>query len=306
MNCPRCNTPLMAEARFCGVCGTSIPPQPASAPPANPMSTDGDATLILSPSQGQQRAAGIQQTAPAGWQNAVPQGQPPVAPVQGASWQQPEGTLQATQGVSWQQPPLQPARTQSGTNYQPGALYNSGTVTRPKRRKRIGLRVLLSLIIILGILAGVWFLGVRPYLHGLAQTQLDQALTDAESQILLLQAVLPTGSQVIHASESDVNSYLGAHDTSVLQNLHMVITPENLQLDFKAYGFDCSVLAVPVASGGELQITNVQVQGVLWLIMSDDELTTDLNNHFLDFGRQMHRAIKAITLRNHVMDLQVS
>ncbi|HKP68592.1 MAG TPA: TIGR00266 family protein [Pyrinomonadaceae bacterium] len=37
MNCPKCNAPLLPDARFCGSCGTTIQPsQPAAAPPPPP------------------------------------------------------------------------------------------------------------------------------------------------------------------------------------------------------------------------------------------------------------------------------
>jgi hypothetical protein len=322
MNCARCNTPLVADSRFCAVCGTPMPSPPASSPASHLLSANSDATLIepwseMQQAQGQTRQAPVrvQQTSPVGWQPGqagnLPQSQRGPWPQQPETFQTPQqqispgqaGTL--PQGVPWQQPPAQPwTLPQSGTNYP--AAGKPGAVRQPKRRRRIWLRLLLILVILLAVLTGGWFLGLRPYLHGLAQSQLDQALADSQSQIAVLQLALPPGPQTVHASEDEINVYLALHETDQLKNLHMTITTTNLQLDFQAYGFNCTILAVPIVRGGSLQLTDVQVQGVLWLIMSNGELTTDLNNQLQDPNHLMHRSISKITLREHAMDIQVS
>jgi hypothetical protein len=166
-------------------------------------------------------------------------------------------------------------------------------------------RILLTLLLLLAILAAAWFFAVRPYVHGIVQTQLDQALNGAEGQMILFQAALPAGRQVVHVDEGIINNYLSLHDLSPLQNIHATITPSGLRLDFGAYGFTSDIIVVPVASRGALEVTNVQVQGVLWLVMSDDELTTALNTNFQSFGSQMNRAIRSVTLHNHEMDIQI-
>ncbi|HLG77606.1 MAG TPA: hypothetical protein VKX46_14405, partial [Ktedonobacteraceae bacterium] len=78
-----------------------------------------------------------------------------------------------------------------------------------------------------------------------------------------------------------------------------------LRLDFSAYGLSSDIIVVPVARGGALEVTNVQVQGILWLVMSDDELTTALNTNFQSFGSQMSRTIRTVTLHEHEMDIQI-
>jgi hypothetical protein len=300
MNCPRCQAPLAADARFCGVCGYSLP-DPSAAAYAQPLN---DATLISQRPDLQQQQqpqgipAGIQPTMPVNWQYG--QATPALPPTQAVAW-----SAQPPSPAAWQQ---QAQQAQAG--YVPGTMSSSPSQPdrkqRPKKRRRIWLRVLLSLLIVCAILAGGWVFGLRPYLHTLAQTQLDQALTDAEDQIVLLQAALPSGPQEINATEADINGYLSAHDTAQLTDLHMTIAPTGLTLTFQAYGLGCTILAVPVARGGALQVTDVQVQGLLWLIMSDSELTRDLNSHFITVGQQMHRSITAITLKNQSMDIRVS
>lgn len=308
MNCPRCDASLAADARFCGVCGASVP-SPSN---AYDSSTIGDATMLAYPAQGPQGIAVTQQNTPAGWHGVAPQGQTP-APAQGSFWPPQGMPVQATQEVAWPQPSQQPwppqsqqPWPQSGVNYAPATLAHQGTSKPPKRRRRIGLRLLLSLVILLAVLAGAWFFGLRPYLHNFATTQLDQALTDAQVQLVILQAALPSGPQSLNATENDLNSYLSARDTNQLQNLHITITPENLQLSFQVDGLNSTILALPVAVKGALQVQNVQVEGVLAFIMSSDELTADLNAHFETIGQQMHRTINTITLKAHVLSIQLS
>lgn len=182
---------------------------------------------------------------------------------------------------------------------------SSAPAVSSRRRRKWPLRVLLALLILLAALAGGWFLGVRPYLNNLAKTQINQALDDAQSQILLFQLALPPGPHTIPVTENQINNYLSGHASAPLQNLSMTITPSGLRLDFTVYGFNSAIMAVPIANHGSLEVTNVQVQGPLGLIMSSDELTTLLNNSFHNFGQQMHREVDAITLHNRTMDIKI-
>ena len=261
-----------------------------------------DATLVtpLPPIQPIGQQPGRPQQSQPGW----PQ-QPDLYQQSQPGWpQQPERYQQSQPGWS--------AANSPSLTYPPpgvpGTMSSTGNFSVKRKRRRGGcwLGMLLTLVLLLAVLAGAWFVFVRPAIHTMAQTQLDQALNQAEGQIVLFQTVLPQGTQIVHVSENDLNSYLSGHDTNDLQNLHMTIQPSGLQLTFTAYGFQCTILAVPVASGGALQVTNVQVQGILWLVMSDAELTTDLNSHFQDIGQQMHRTIEAITLNQHELDITIN
>ena len=299
MNCPRCNAALVADARFCGICGYSVPASNGNFPEANPS---------LRPSLNNEATQWADtQPAPVN----VPSSVPPMG-MYGAPHAQP-GSFQQPQAGSWQQQPppagWSPANQPPGM--MPGTMNSVGTLSAPsptKRRRRGGCmrNVLLTLVLLLTVLVGAWFLGVRPYVHDLAQTQLDQALNDAQSQMLLFQAALPPGRQIIRADEASLNVYLSAHDTDQLQNLHATISPDGVRLDFTAYGFSTTITTMLVASGGALQVTNVQEQGVLSLVMSNDELTSTLNSHFGDIGHQMHRTIEAVTLRQHEIDIQIN
>lgn len=217
---------------------------------------------------------------------------------------------QPTQAVSWQQPSPQGDQAQQARPVEmtPAVMNNAGRLVYPTRRRRgrkIFTRLLLVLILLGAILAATWFFAVRPYLNRIVQAQLDQALNGAEGQMILFQAALPAGKQVVHVEEGVINNYLDLHNLSPLQNLHATITPAGLRLDLGAYGFTSDIIVVPVASAGALEVTNVQVQGILWLVMSNDELTTALNTNFQSFGLQMSRAIRSVTLHEHEMDIQI-
>jgi hypothetical protein len=271
----------MADARFCGVCGyalSALEDDIAQASPSSLVPGDNEATLLAGP-----------------WPE-----------VQSAAHQM----RSSTQPVPWQQPPPREERTQVArpAGMAPGTMNSVGALRYPVRRRRKSrgvARLCLALLLLVAILAAAWFLALRPYLHSIVQTQLDQALNGAEGQMILFQAALPVGNQVVHVDEGLINNYLSLHDLSPLRNLHATITPTGLRLDFGAYGFTSDIIVVPVASAGAFEVTNVQVQGVLWLVMSDDELTSALNTNFQSFGRQMNRAIRAVTLHDHEMDIQI-
>src|ERR1700730_18265042 len=105
-----------------------------------------------------------------------------------------------SQPGAWQQQPQ--AQTAYPQGMMPGTLNSSGVTFAPARKRKSGGRVLrrmlVSLVLLLAIVAGAWFLGVRPYVHNMVQTQLNQALDGAEGQILLFQTALPQGSQIVN------------------------------------------------------------------------------------------------------------
>lgn len=297
MRCPRCNANLVDDARFCGVCGAPLALPQDNATQTMPTALvpgDNEATLMAE-----------------FWPGAQPPGpQPPVSLASTMRQTPAPGPVQVT--PSWSQQPQPVAYTQPPLAYRPGmapgTMSSAGVLSAPVRRKRGGrvlFRVLLTLILLLGVLAGAWFFGVRPYLHNIVQTQLDQALNSAESQMILFQVALPSGGQVVHVDENSMNNYLSGRAVSPLQNLHATIAPDGLSLDFSAYNFTCAIIVVPIAVGGGLQVTHVRVQGVLGLVMSSEELTTALNSNFQSFGTQLTRKIQAVTLHEHEMDVQI-
>lgn len=291
MQCPRCNTPLAAGASFCGVCGNPVSIQSGSGPGAQ----------------------GAQPSAPHPVHDGVTMAVPfrpdmPVAQAAQPSQRAYPTPSPAPQQAGW--PPQQPAYQPQGA-YMPGSMNSTGagrasSMSAPKRRKRKWpLYVLLVFVLLVGVLAGSWFLGVRPYLNNLAKTQITQAIGDAQSQLLLFEPLLPTGPSIIHLSEQQMNSYLSTHASDQLQHLQMTVTPAGLDLTFTVDGFACAIIAVPIAVNGTIQVTNVQTQGVLGLVLSGDELTSILNTSLPNLVQQMNRKIDKVTLQNHEMDIQM-
>jgi hypothetical protein len=232
----------------------------------------------------------------AGWSGGQ---QPPQAGV---------GSPQSAQ-AGWSPEPARQPQFGATPGMQPGNLNRTEVAFPPptRKRRRAGRawgRVLLILVVLLAILSGAWFLGARPYLHNLAQTELIQALDAPESALQLAMLALPPGSQTIHTSENSMNVYLSSHDTDQIQALHMTVLPTGMSLSFTAYGQDCTITALPVVTNGLIQVTNVQVQGVLALIMSSDELTSELNDNLQTFSNGMTHKIAKITLLEHEINVQ--
>lgn len=300
MQCSRCNTTLVAGASFCGVCGSPVG-RPGEAPLPGPNPIHNEVTMVapLPPEMYMAQSPQMGYQAPAPTVPSAPFAPPPPVP------QQPPGAWSPAPQQLPQQPPgaWAPAPQPVGA-YVPG---NAGaSVAPPKRRKRKWpLRVALVLVVLLAVLAGSWFFGVRPYLNNLAKTQITQAIGDAQTQIFLLQPLLPTGPSIILLNEQQVNAYLSTHASDQLQNLQATITPTGLHLAFTVQGLSCAIDTMPIAVNGTIQVTNVQTQGVLGLVLSGDELMNILNTSLPNLVQQMNRKIDKVTLRDHVMEIRM-
>jgi len=177
-----------------------------------------------------------------------------------------------------------------------------------RRRKNRMVRALLILAVVLLVLAAGWFFGLRPYVHGVAQGQIDTVLSKAVNQINPLEAALiPPVRASIPVSETTLNNMidLNTAPSDPVQQMHVTITTAGLRLDFQAYGFPCTVTGVPQVNNGQLVITNVTVQGIASLIISPDELTATLNSHLRDASARLHRNITGVQLKDHEIDVQV-
>ena len=282
MNCTRCNAPLLPGARFCPNCGLIVTTGASQSPDDNIAQTNqsdvGDPTLPISPLQPQQ-------------------------PTQPSPLQPPYTS----------QPPMPPRAYQPTMAVSPGSIpstgYRSSLPALPARRRKNRLaRALLILIAVLLVLVASWFIALRPYLHGLVQTQLDGVLSNSINQINpATTATIPPGPRTIPITETDANSVIVSNTTASdpVQQLHITITPAGLRLDFRAYGFANTITGVPQAINGELVMTNVTVQGIASLLMSPDELTTTLNAHLHDASTRLHRSISGVLLKDHEMDIQL-
>ena len=319
MNCIRCNEPLPPDARFCRNCGAPVSinnpsnsntPDIASTQPDLPMSAYNTPTFSTIPVQEppSPRMEQIPQTHQA-WVAAQ------QTPQQ--KWILPEPQiLQA----SAQQPYYQPAIPAA-----PGTMQSTGQKSRafasaqyapvkdlPPRRRRRGRRLritLITLIVLILVFAAAWVFAARPYLHSLAQNQIDSALSSTVNQINLSQLPLPPSGVPVPPlliREDAVNNLylpLVQAPSSPVQNMRILITSNEIQLDFTVYGFASDITGRPTLVNGKLVATNVNVGGVAGLVMSSDEMTALLNKHLADVQAQLHRPISQLLLLDHELEI---
>lgn len=204
-------------------------------------------------------------------------------------------------------------RYQSVRADSPGTLRSEGTrlvsPPIPTRLPRRSLsRVLLHYALMLLVLGAGWFVGLRPYLHGLAQNQIDGVLSNAVNQLDLAQIPgVSFGPLSIPVTERTVNNLfvLYASPSDPVQHMHMQITPGGVRVDFQVYGFACDITGVPVVSKGQLAVTNVTVEGIVSLIMSPDEMTSILNAHLRDARAKLHLDVLGVILKDHEMNIML-
>ncbi|SRR6266566_4240022 len=290
MNCTHCNAPLPPGARFCRVCGLAVvsgAPEVTivDAAQANQPVREDAPTVPTSPAQVQQPT----QPSPL---------QQPYIPPQWMSQNHatPSQAYQPTVAVS------------PGTLQSAGTLPPSPPVPVRRKKRRLG-RVLFILALLLLVLVAGWFVGLRPYLHGLAQRQVDGVLSNAVNQINPAQMpFIPPGQQVtVPVSETAINNLivLNTAPSDPVQQIHMTIAPGGMRLDFQVYGFACTVTGVPQAVNGQLVMSNVTVQGIVFLIMSPDELTATLDAHLHDATTKLQHAVSGVILKNHEIDIEL-
>ncbi len=190
----------------------------------------------------------------------------------------------------------------------PQHLASYGTVTSPRRARHRGRRWLFgccgALLLLLILLLAVWALLVRPTLNRLAKEQLNAALDSAVQQIDSTRAAqLPGGP--VRISETVLNNLLTlAHSpASPMQNARFNVTPEAITLDFTLYGQANRISAVPQASGGQLRVGSLHTQGLIGWILSDEDLTTIVNQHLAAAQQRLQHPVLAVSLENHAIDL---
>ncbi len=273
MNCVRCNMPLEVNARFCRNCGLPVavvqPQRDFWSPPQGQTTEE---TVRMDPQQIRSQAA----------QPYVPQ-----------SYQQ---QTQPPSPLDYYQP--------RETNRD--AKSRSAVVNAPSRRNRLGcvLGCLGTLIVLALLLGATWVFALRPYIQDAVITQMDGSMTSAVNQIPPIIIPVPPGTTV-PVSESTINALLAnaSPDSNVVQGTNIQITPSQILLDFKVYGQDCAITAVPQAKNGTLVATNVTTSGILSLIMSPSTITTLLNKHLQDAQTRIGHNISAVRLLDHEINV---
>jgi hypothetical protein len=296
MNCTRCGMPLEKNARFCRNCGQPV----ATANPQEPGQQVDSVVREDSPTKPVEPVQVLPPPSTPPTQSSQPEQvwlRSPSTPQSQASYFQP------TQYVTHRNAPAEPPLAAA-------TIYS----TRPRRRRGgclIG--CLVTLLILAILLLGGWIFALRPYLHTLAQNQINLALADAVNQIPPPAALSPAGTVIV--DENAVNNLivLNSAPSDLVQNVHMLITPNNVELDFQVQvslgtqvlSYPGSFTAIPQVNNGQLIVTQVQVSPILGLVMSPDELTTIINSHLADAQARYRHPIKSILLKNHELDLTV-
>ncbi len=280
MNCTRCNTPLESEARFCRNCGfpvSDVVSQPASGNPGQVNQQGiGDSPTVLPPPWQVQQSEPIQ--AP-----YTPQAYQPTVAVSSKA-----GNMPNT-GVQTAPPPLSPPR-------------------RKNRLMQVLLIILAALLILLLVLAGGWLFVLRPYMHGVAQTEVDGVFTNATNLINpLALAVIASSNKPIVITETDANNFiaLNSSQSDPVQQVHLSITPAGLQMEFQTYGLTSTITGVPHVENGQIVMTNVTVHGAASLIMSPDELTNEVNADLQQVSATLNRPITGLVLKDQEVEIQL-
>lgn len=181
----------------------------------------------------------------------------------------------------------------------------------PARRTRRGagcIGCLSALIILLLLVGASWIFGVQPYLHSMAESQIDSAMSRAVQQIPPQAAQLPAGS-TIPVQESTVANMivLNLSPSDPIKQPQVSINPQRVRLDFEVVTpmatMSSAITGVPKAVNGKLQMSNVNVEGPVGLVLSPEDITTLLNKHFADAQTRLQHPIKSVQMKDHEMDL---
>lgn len=186
-------------------------------------------------------------------------------------------------------------------------VINPGTRDLPARPARRGLLgCLISLVIVVLLLAGGWFIIARPIVHGMVADELDKSMTAGTNQIPVTAPLLPPGA-VIPVTESALNNLivLNLAPSNPVQQPVTKITPSNIRIEFQVFGQQCAISGVPKAVNGQLVASDVTVEGIVGLVMSPDELTAQLNQHLSEAQQRLKHPITSVQLSNQKMELKL-
>src|SRR6266700_4296543 len=200
-NCSQCNMPLQPGARFCASCGAPV--RSAGSDGASTSSTQASMeetqrVYPLPPQHVQPPTPSNAPTRPMGSGEAQP---PPfMRPIQPTM---PVPNAQNTVSPSPMPAPLsyyQANQSQTGAKMFPAtvnAQAQPASGTAQRLRRGAGCVGCLTVVVLLLFVVGAgWTFAVRPYIHSIAQNQLDNAMSNAVQQIPPQAAQLPAGSTI--------------------------------------------------------------------------------------------------------------
>ena len=184
------------------------------------------------------------------------------------------------------------------------AAMNTQQGTRVARHRRGGclLRLLAVLVVLLVILAGVWFLALRPYVHGIAENELNNAMTQAVNQVQPIPSQLPPNTtRPINEAFLENLIKLNLAPSSPVQQPVVHINQQGIRLEFQ-----CAISLLPVLNNGNIVAHNVTVEGIVGLVMSSDEMSTLLNQHLADAMHKLNHPIAGLQLKQGELDIALS
>lgn len=148
-------------------------------------------------------------------------------------------------------------------------------------------------------------IGGRFALNAFAISQINQALSDAITNVPSQVALLPERDQTI--TDSMVNALITRQNSSSspVQNLTIHFTHNDVEIDFNVFSFSSTITTVPKIVNGQLVATNVTVQGIAGLILSPDDITNVMNTQIKNLQTHIQHTITAVTLENQAILLHI-
>ncbi len=175
---------------------------------------------------------------------------------------------------------------------------------KKRRGKGCLLYSLITVVLVLIVLVGAWFVILQPSLNNTAKSQLNDGMTQAVDTIPTEIALVSIGLTV-PITESQINSQLSGQFSSsnIVQNPQVAITPQNFTFNFQAFGFSCSVTGVPVASNGKITVSDVTLSGLAALVLTPSDVTTIVNNNLSAAVARIQHPVTGLTLKEHEIDV---
>ena len=126
---------------------------------------------------------------------------------------------------------------------------------------------------------------------------------DAVDEIPGTVMLLPAGP--IEVGNSFITNLIASKLSSQdpVKNPRATITQNGVQIQLEVLGQTCSIQGKPQLVNGQLKASNVQIGGLLGLLISPDEATSMLNKHLADAQAKLKHPIQSIQLQNGKMTI---